>query len=113
MSPCCWQRVLDTDSSVPSTYIRVGAERQEDGSVMVIHHLPDEDNIYEIDEVREGRRLRWWAATLKGDPVLHRIRKFGAKLIAQKRMSIQQVLETFPDRTVGAPALYTVKKEGE
>ena len=77
---------------------RVGAERLEDGSVVVVHHLPDADNIYEIDEVKEGRRLRWFAATLKGDPVLHRIRKFGAKLIAQKRMSIRQVLETFPDR---------------
>jgi hypothetical protein len=79
---------------------RVGAEREEDGSVTVIHHLPDADNIYEIDQVKEGRRLRWYAATLQGDPVLHRIRKFGAKLVAQKRMTIQQVLETFPDRTV-------------
>jgi DNA-binding PadR family transcriptional regulator len=49
--------------------------------------------------VKDGRRLRWYAATLKGNPVLHRIRKFGAKLVAQKRMSIQQVIETFPDRT--------------
>jgi len=77
---------------------RFGAERQEDGSVVVVHHLPDEDNIYEIDEVKDGRRLRWYAATLKGDPQLHRIRKFGAKLVAQKRMSIGQVLETFPER---------------
>jgi hypothetical protein len=81
---------------------RVGAERQEDGSVVVIHHLPDEDNVYEIDQVKEGRRLRWYGATLKGDPVLHRIRKFGAKLVVQNRMSIQQVLETFPDRTVSS-----------
>jgi hypothetical protein len=78
---------------------RVGAERREDGSVEVIHHLPDEDNIFEIDQSKEGRRLRWYAATRKGDPVLHRIRAFGAKLIAQKRMTIQQVLETFPERT--------------
>lgn len=77
---------------------RVGAERLEDGSVVVIHHLPDADNIYEIDEVKDGRRLRWYAATLMGDPLLHRIRKFGATLIAQKRMSIRQVLETFPER---------------
>jgi hypothetical protein len=77
---------------------RVGAERREDGSVVVIHHLPDADNIYEIDQVKEGQRLRWYAATLKGDPQLHRIRKFGAKLVAQKRMSIRQVLETFAER---------------
>ncbi len=77
---------------------RVGAERREDGSVEVIHHLPDVDNIYEIDEVKDGRRLRWYGATLKSDPVLHRIRKFGATLVAQKRMSIQGVLETFPER---------------
>jgi len=77
---------------------RVGAERREDGSVEVIHHLPDDDNIYEIDQSKDGRRLRWYGATLKGDPVLHRIRQFGAKLIAQKRMSIRQVLETFPER---------------
>ena len=63
--------------------------------MMVIHHLPDEDNIYEIDQVLDGRRLRWYAATLQGDPKLHRIRKFGAKLVAQKRMSIRQVIETF------------------
>lgn len=79
---------------------RTGAERREDGSVEVIHHLPDEDNIYEIDQSKDGRRLRWYAATLKGDPALHRIRQFGAKLVAQRRMTIQQVLETFPDRTV-------------
>lgn len=77
---------------------RVGAERREDGSVEVIHHLPDEDNIFEIDQVKDGRRLRWYAATLKGDPMLHRIRQFGAKLVAAKRMSIRQVLETFPER---------------
>ena len=57
--------------------------------MVVIHHLPDEDNIFEIDEMKDGRRLRWYAATLKGDPELHRIRKFGAKLVAQKRMTIQ------------------------
>lgn len=79
---------------------RVGAEREADGSATVIHRLPDEDNIYEIDQVKDGRRLRWYAATLQGDPVLHRIRKFGAKLVAQKRMTVQQVLETFPNRTV-------------
>lgn len=78
---------------------RVGAERREDGSVEVIHHLPDADNIYEIDQVKDGRRLRWFAATLKGDSVLHRIGKIGAKLVAQKRMSIRQAIETFPDRT--------------
>jgi hypothetical protein len=77
---------------------RVRAERQEDGSVEVIHHLPDEDNVFEIDEVKDGRRLRWYAATMKGDPKLHRIRRFGAKLVAQKRMSIRQVLEVFPER---------------
>jgi hypothetical protein len=79
---------------------RIGAERREDGSVEVIYHLPNEDNIYEIDQSEDGRRLRWYAATLQGDPELHRIRKFGAKLVAQKRMSIRQVLETFPDRAV-------------
>lgn len=81
---------------------RVGAERREDGSVEVIYHLPDEDNIYEIDQSKNGRRVRWYAATLKGDLVLHRIRQFGAKLIAQKRMTIQQVLETFPERSTVA-----------
>lgn len=78
---------------------RVGAERQEDGRVVVIHHLPDEDNIFEIDEMKDGRRLRWYAATLKGDRALHRIRKFGAKLVVSKRMSIQEVIETFPERS--------------
>jgi hypothetical protein len=92
---------------------RVGAERQQDGSVVVIHHLPDEDNIYEIDQVKEGRRLRSYAATLKGDPVLHRIRKFGAKLVASKRMSIREVIETFPDRNVGDLASQTTGKDGE
>ena len=86
---------------------KAGAERLEDGSVEVIYHLPDEDNVYEIDKSRSGRRLRWYAATLKGDPVLHRIRKFGAKLFVQKRMSIRLVLETFPDRTVS-----TCEKDG-
>ncbi len=78
---------------------RVGAERQEDGSVEVIHHLPDDDNSFEIDQSKDGRRIRWYAATLKGSPKLHRIRKFGAMLIAQRRMSIQQVIEAFPERT--------------
>ncbi len=86
-------------------FFRVGAARREDGSVEVIHHLPDEDNVYEIYQSKDGRRLRWYAATLKGDPVLHRIRQFGAKLVVQKRMTIQQVLETFPER----PAVTTDK----
>jgi hypothetical protein len=77
---------------------RTGAERREDGSVEVIHHLPDEDNVFEIDQSKGGRRLRWYAASLKGDPKLHRISKFGAKLVAQKRMTIRQVLEVFPER---------------
>lgn len=85
-----FERVFDVFKS--------GAERRDDGCVEVIYHLPDEDNVYEVDESTNGRRLRWYAATLKGDPELHRIRKFGAKLVAQKRMTIQQVLETFPDR---------------
>lgn len=76
---------------------RVGAERRKDGSVEVIYHLPDEDNVYEIDQLLDGRRLRWYAATAQGDSVLHRIRKFGAKLVAQKRMTVQQVLETFTE----------------
>lgn len=92
---------------------RVGAEREVDGSVTVIHHLPDEDNIYEIDQVKDGRRLRWYGATLHGDPVLHRIRKFGAKLIVQKRMSIRQVLETFPDRTIDDLGCSTTERDGE
>lgn len=79
---------------------RVGAERRDDGSVEVMHHLPDEDNVFEIDQSKGGRRLRWYAASLKGDPVLHRIRKFGAKLVATKRMSVRQVVETFPERSV-------------
>jgi hypothetical protein len=92
---------------------RAGAERREDGSVEVIHHLPDEDNVFEIDQSKDGRRLRWYAATLKGDPVLHRIRKFGAKLVASKRMTIRQVIETFPDRTVGDLACRSTEKDGE
>ena len=78
---------------------RVGAERLADGHVEVIHHLPDEDNVYEIDQSRDGRRLSWYAATLRGDRKLHRIRKFGAELVVQKRMTVQQVLETFPERS--------------
>jgi hypothetical protein len=78
---------------------RVGAERREDGSVEVIHHLPDADRVYEIDQSQGGRQLHWYAATLQGDLQLHRIRKFGAKLVATKRMSVRQVIETFQDRT--------------
>ena len=76
---------------------RCGAEggRQCGG----VHHLPNEDHIYEIDQSQDGRRLRWYAATLKGSPKLHRIRKFGAKLVATKRMSVRQVIETFPEPT--------------
>lgn len=92
---------------------RVSAERQEDGSVVVIHHLPDADNIYEIDQVKEGRRLRWYAATLLGDPELHPIRKFGAKLIAQRRMTIRQVLEMFPDRTANKTFYGASEMDGE
>jgi hypothetical protein len=92
---------------------RVGAERREDGSVEVVHRLPDKDNVFEIDQSKDGRRLRWYAATLKGDPVLHRIRKFGAKLVASKRMTIRQVIETFPDRTVGDLACRSTEKDGE
>lgn len=77
---------------------RVGAERRGDGSVVVVHRLPDANNIYEVDEPRNG--TRWYFATLKGDPVLHRIRKFGAKLVAQKRISIQQAIERFPEPPV-------------
>ena len=55
-------------------------DRLPDGSEQHVHLLPDDDFTYEIREVIDGKRIRWYAATLEGNPNIYRISEYGAKV---------------------------------
>jgi hypothetical protein len=76
---------------------RLRCEYLPSGQKEVIHLLPDADLTYEVEEVRDGKRLRWYAATVAGDPQIHRISRYGAELVARKRISIPQAVHEFPE----------------
>jgi len=72
-------------------------ERLPDGREQHVHLLPDYDLTYEIEEVIDGKRTRWYAATLEGDPNIHRISQYGAKVYARREMPLRQVIEEHPE----------------
>lgn len=77
---------------------RVRIERQPDGRKQEVHHLPDADLTYEIDEPGGGKRVRWYAATVEGDSNLYRISRYGAEVFAQKAMSLRQVIREYSEK---------------
>ena len=59
--------------------------------------LPDCELTYEIEEVVDGKVLRWYAATLEGDITIHHISLYGAKVYARREMSLRRVIEEHPE----------------
>lgn len=81
--------------------------RHEDGSKEEIHHLPDANLVYEIDEYRDGKRVRWYAASIEGNQTLHRISRYGAEMVSKKRISVRRAIREYPER----PELDSVEDE--
>lgn len=71
--------------------------RLQDGRKDEIHSLPDGDLTYEVEEMRDGKRIRWYAATIEGDKNIHRISRYGAEVFAKRLMSIRKVIEQYPE----------------
>jgi len=72
-------------------------ERLPDGTEQHVHLLPDCDLNYEVEEVVDGKRIRWYCATLEGDPSIHRISLNGAKVYARREMSLRRVVAECPE----------------
>lgn len=72
-------------------------ERLPDGREQHVHLLPDYDLTYEIEEVVDGKRIRWFAATLEGDPNIYRINEYGAKVYARREMPLRIVVREHPE----------------
>ena len=72
-------------------------ERLPDGREQHVHLLPDCGLTYEIEEVVDGKLLRWYAATLEGDITIHRISLYGAKVYARREMSLRDVVREHPE----------------
>jgi hypothetical protein len=75
-----------------------GREFLLDGRQEQIHHLPAANLVYEIDELRDGKRARWYAATLEDDPNIYRISRRGAEVFASRIQTLRQVIEEYPER---------------
>ena len=72
-------------------------ERLPDGSEQHLHLLPDYDLTYEVEEVVNGSRTCWYAATLECDPTIHRISQYGAKVYARREMPLHDVVREHPE----------------
>lgn len=72
-------------------------ERLHDGREQHVHQLPDWDLTYEIEEVVDGKRVRWYCATLEGSPDIYRISQYGAKVYARREMSLCDVVREYPE----------------
>ena len=73
-------------------------ERLPDGKQQHVHLLPDYDLTYEIEEVIDGKRIRWYCATLEGDLNIYRISDYGAKVYARREMRLRDVVREYPER---------------
>ena len=82
-------------------------DRLPDGSEQHVHLLPDHDLTYEVEEVVDGKRIRWYAATLGGNPNIYRISEYGAKVYARREMPLRDVVTEYPER----PSLADFKDE--
>jgi len=76
---------------------RVGREYLPDGSKEEVHHLPNEDWVYEVQRAEDGKLVQRYFATLKNDPTLHRISRYGAQMFAGRRMPLHKVIEEHPE----------------
>jgi hypothetical protein len=74
-----------------------------------VHLLPDYDLTYEVEEVVDGKRIRWYAATLEGDPNIYRISLEGAKVYARREMPLCDVVREYPEQ----PNLANFKDEDD
>jgi hypothetical protein len=72
-------------------------ERLPDKREQHVHLLPDCDLTYEIEEVVDGKRVHWYAATLEGDPTIYRISLYGAKAYARREMTLRSVVAECPE----------------
>jgi hypothetical protein len=73
-------------------------ERLPDGREQHVHLLPDYDLTYEIEEVVDGKLVRWYAATLEGDITIYRISEYGARVYARREMPLCDVVREYPQR---------------
>jgi hypothetical protein len=79
-------------SPFPKRYERLPGGREQH-----VHLLPDCDLTYEIEEFVDGELIRWYAATLEGDPTIHRVNQNGAKVYARREMPLRQVIVEHPE----------------
>src|SRR5665213_13765 len=84
-------------------------DRLPDGSEQHVHLLPDDDFTYEIEEVVDGKRIRWYCATLEGDINIYRISEYGAKVYARREMPLRDVVKEYPE----IPPLMDFKDEDD
>ena len=59
--------------------------------------LPTFRIVFEVEEVIDGKLVRWYATTLEGDPNIHRISDYGAKVYARREMSLSDVVRECPE----------------
>ena len=79
-------------SPFPKRYDRLPGGREQH-----VHLLPDCDLTYEIEEVIDGKLVRWYCATLEGDPTIYRISQHGAKVYARREMPLRDVVREYPE----------------
>ncbi|HWA95067.1 MAG TPA: hypothetical protein VG844_10750 [Terracidiphilus sp.] len=73
-------------------------ERLSDGKEQHVHMLPEYDLTYEIEEVVDGKRVRWYCATLEGSADIYRISQYGAKVYARREIPLCDVVREYPER---------------
>jgi hypothetical protein len=73
-------------------------ERPPNGTEQHVHLLPDYDLTYEVEEVVDGKLVRWYCATLEGSPDIYRISLEGAKVYARREMALRDVVREYPER---------------
>jgi hypothetical protein len=73
-------------------------DRLPDGGEQHVHSLPDYDLTYEVEEVADGKRIRWYCATLEGSPNIYRISHYGAKVYARREMPLRDVVREYPEQ---------------
>ena len=73
-------------------------DRLPDGSEQSVYLLPNHDLTYEVEEVADGTRIRWYCATLERSPNIYRISLEGAKVYARREMVLRDVVREYPER---------------
>jgi len=71
--------------------------RHPDGRKEQVHMLPGATLTYEIKEMRDGKQVTWYAATVEGDSRIHRISRYGAEMVAKNAMPISRVIDGYPE----------------